>query len=109
MPQWDLGLQVCSRHSPTGPVSFIEITIVAKLHDKIDAHTFIAIIVIVRLPHVSVRVNSHFIGVSEIMSKHFNLSTLNVSPEDHPFPVGFAIVNDLFTRNIPDNFAFFIS
>jgi hypothetical protein len=75
---------------PAGTSHLVRISIISILENIIDAHTPVSIIVIIRLPHVSEGVYSHFIIIPEVMSQYFKIATIHITAKDHSLAVWFS-------------------
>ena len=61
------------------------------MHDVIDANTFVAIVVIVRLPKRAEGVDRHFVVVAKIPGERFHIATIRIAAEHHSHAIGFAV------------------
>src|SRR5438876_253700 len=81
--------------APTGAGHFVSVSEVAELHHVIDAHSAVAIIVVVRLPERAEGIDGEFIVIAEVMGEHLEFAAVEVAAEDHALAVGLASVGHL--------------
>src|SRR5690606_3618179 len=67
---------------PSRARHFIRVAIIAIFHHIVDTHPFVAIIIIVGLPHGAVRIDGNFIIVSEVLSQDFKFTEIKVGAKD---------------------------
>ena len=84
--QGNFFLRVCSVSLPARAGYFVGIAIVTILHHKVDPNTFVAVVIVVRLPEGAVGVGGNFIIVAKVMAQHLYVFAIGVAAERHTLP-----------------------
>ena len=87
---------------PSRASYFVGITVVAELHDIIDAHTAIAIVVIVGLPKRAERIHGDLVIVTEVPRQRFHIATIHVAAESHSHAIRVASICDFVASQVND-------
>ena len=101
----NLGLPIGAFDLPARAVGLVRIPVVTELHHVVDACCSIAVIIVVRLPKRSERVDGNFVVVSEVMTEHFHIAQIFVASKHHSLTIGFAGVVDFSAPTIFDGVA----
>ena len=77
--------------TPTRARHFVGKAIVAVFHHVVDAHAFVAVVVVVGLPHGAVAVHGHFVVIAEIIAEYFHVFEVGIAAEHHALLVFFEV------------------
>ena len=75
---------------PTGSRDLVDISVIPKLHDIIDASGSVAVVVVVRLPEGPKRIDRCLVVVAEVMAKDLHVAQVLVAAKDHPLSIRLA-------------------
>ena len=108
MAKRNFGVHSRSRSPPIASRFLVCETVVPKRHHIVDPCCPISIVIVIRLPDGTERVDTHLPVVAEIPSQRFELATVHVAPKDHALVVGFDLVSDFVTRHVNNLFSVFV-
>ena len=100
----DFWFKVDATLAPPGTSHLIGVAIVAVFHHVVDAHTHVAIVVIIGLPKCTVRVRSHFVVVAEVVRQYFEVAAVGIAAKHHPLTVRRSLVVDLVSTHVNHGF-----
>ena len=104
----DLRFEVGARHLPPLAVSLVHITVVAILHDPVDPHAAVAVVVVVALPQRAKRIDRYFVIVAEVVAEHLEVTPVGAAAKRHSLTVWLARVVHGIASKINHGLAVFI-
>ena len=99
------GLEIRPRHLPACSGALVDVAVVAPLHDEVDPHPLIAVVVVVALPERAVGIDRDFVVVAEVVAENLEVAAVGIAAEHHPLPVGLAAVVDDIPHPVDDRLA----
>ena len=106
----DLALDADARRLPACAGHFVGVAVVAELHDVVDAHAFVAVVVVVGLPHRAEAIDSDFPVVAEVPGEHLDLATIQFAAEDHALLIrAVVLIGALHAVDVGDEVAILVA
>ena len=101
----DVLLQANARGLPACAGHLIGVAVVAKLHDVVDAHSLVSVVIIVALPHGAKRVRGDLPVVAEVPGEHLHLAAIQLASEDHALLIrAVVLIGALHAVDVGDEF-----
>ena len=95
---------------PAGPGHFVGVAVVAELHDVVDAHAFVAVVVVVGLPQGAEAIDGDFPVVAEVPGEHLHIAAIKLAAEDHALLIGAVVLVGAFDAvDVGDEFAVLVA
>ncbi len=88
----DLAFPTDARDLPAFAGHFVGVAVVAELHDVVDAHAFVAVVVVVGLPQGAEAIDGDFPVVAEVPGEHLDVAAIELAAEDHALLVGAVVL-----------------
>ena len=108
VPVRDLLLDVRPRGGPTGAGDLVLEAVVAELHDVVDAHAFVTVVVVVALPDRAERIDRELPVVAEVPAKRLDVGAVELTAEHHAILVGGVAAAHLVAGLVDDDLAVFV-
>ncbi len=105
MTRGNVLLHVGALVAPSLTREFAAITVIAELHDVIDADAAVAVVIVVGLPNAAEAVHGRFPVVAEIPTQSLEIRTVLVATKDHALLVGITTIVDLVSCLVDDRLA----
>ena len=90
---------------PARASQFIHVTVIAELHDVVDADGLVAVVVVVGLPECAEGIHGDLVVVAEVVAQHLEFRPVRIAAEGHALAVGFAAVVDDVAGAVGDGIA----